>query len=54
MILVEKMVRFPHGLLEDLSVKIGEVEVHPDVIVLEMEESINLKKTILSYSWGHH
>ncbi|KAG7594047.1 Retrotransposon gag domain [Arabidopsis thaliana x Arabidopsis arenosa] len=38
LILADGSVRLPHGLLEDLPVKIGNVEVPTDFIVLEMDE----------------
>ncbi|KAG7559360.1 hypothetical protein ISN45_Aa05g009570 [Arabidopsis thaliana x Arabidopsis arenosa] len=42
LILADGSTRLPHGLLEDLPVKIGNVEVPTDFIVLEMDEdSIN-------------
>ncbi|KAG7585617.1 Retrotransposon gag domain [Arabidopsis thaliana x Arabidopsis arenosa] len=38
LILADRSVRLPHGLLEDLPIKIGNVEVPTDFIVLEMDE----------------
>ncbi|XP_023634063.1 uncharacterized protein LOC111829357 [Capsella rubella] len=38
LILADRTVRVPYGLLEDLPVKIGEVEVPTDFIVLEMDD----------------
>ncbi|KAG7564140.1 Aspartic peptidase domain superfamily [Arabidopsis suecica] len=38
LILADRSVRLPHGLLEDLPIKIGNVEIPTDFIVLEMDE----------------
>ncbi|KAG7543344.1 hypothetical protein ISN45_Aa07g032620 [Arabidopsis thaliana x Arabidopsis arenosa] len=38
LILADESVRFPHGLLEDLPIKIGNAEIPTDFIVLEMDE----------------
>jgi len=38
LILADRSIRIPHGLLEDLPVKIGTVEVPTDFVVLEMDE----------------
>jgi len=38
LILVDRCVRLPHGLLEDLPIKIGNVEVPRDFVVLNMDE----------------
>ncbi|XP_023638853.1 uncharacterized protein LOC111830603 [Capsella rubella] len=38
LILADIMVRVPHVLLEDLSVKTGEIEIPTDFIVLEMDD----------------
>ena len=38
MILADGSVRQPHGLLEDLPIKIGKVEVPTDFIILNMDE----------------
>ncbi|KAG7556837.1 Retrotransposon gag domain [Arabidopsis suecica] len=38
LILADGSVRLPHGLLEDVPIKIGNVEVPTDFIVLEMDE----------------
>ncbi|KAG7599421.1 Retrotransposon gag domain [Arabidopsis suecica] len=38
LILADESIRFPHGLLEDLPIKIGNAEIPTDFIVLEMDE----------------
>jgi len=38
LILADRSVRLPHGLLEDLPIKIGNVEVPTDFVVLNMDE----------------
>ncbi|KAG7531740.1 Retrotransposon gag domain [Arabidopsis suecica] len=38
LILADRSVRVPHGMLEDLPVKIGSVEIPTDFVVLEMDE----------------
>ncbi|KAG7572475.1 Retrotransposon gag domain [Arabidopsis suecica] len=38
LILADRSVRVPHGMLEDLPVKIGRVEIPTDFVVLEMDE----------------
>ncbi|XP_010436763.1 PREDICTED: uncharacterized protein LOC104720573 [Camelina sativa] len=38
LILADRSVRFPHGVLEDLPVRVGTVEVSIDFAVLEMDE----------------
>ncbi|XP_023634058.1 uncharacterized protein LOC111829355 [Capsella rubella] len=38
LILADRSVRLPHGLLEDLLIRIGVVEVPTDFVVLEMDE----------------
>ncbi|KAG7559515.1 Integrase catalytic core [Arabidopsis thaliana x Arabidopsis arenosa] len=38
LILADRSIRIPHGLLEDLPVMIGRVEVPTDFVVLEMDE----------------
>ncbi|KAG7552295.1 Retrotransposon gag domain [Arabidopsis thaliana x Arabidopsis arenosa] len=38
LILADESIRFPHGLLEDLPIKIGNAEIPIDFIVLEMDE----------------
>ncbi|XP_023645651.1 uncharacterized protein LOC111832585 [Capsella rubella] len=38
LILADRSVRLPHGLLEDLPIRIGVVEVPTDFVVLEMDE----------------
>ncbi|KAG7564187.1 Retrotransposon gag domain [Arabidopsis suecica] len=38
LILADRSVRLPHGLLEDLPIRIGNVEVPTDFIVLEIDE----------------
>ncbi|KAG7578971.1 Retrotransposon gag domain [Arabidopsis thaliana x Arabidopsis arenosa] len=38
LILADESIRFPHGLLEDLPLKIGNAEIPTDFIVLEMDE----------------
>lgn len=36
--LADRSIRLPHGLLEDLPIKIGNIEVPTDIVVLEMDE----------------
>ncbi|KAG7585701.1 Integrase catalytic core [Arabidopsis thaliana x Arabidopsis arenosa] len=38
LILADRSIRIPHGLLEDLPIKIGVVEIPTDFVVLEMDE----------------
>ncbi|KAG7567974.1 Integrase catalytic core [Arabidopsis thaliana x Arabidopsis arenosa] len=38
LILADRSVRVPHGMLEDLPVRIGRVEIPTDFVVLEMDE----------------
>ncbi|KAG7564179.1 Reverse transcriptase domain [Arabidopsis suecica] len=38
LILADRSVRIPHGLLEDLPIRIGVVEIPTDFVVLEMDE----------------
>ncbi|KAG7578694.1 Reverse transcriptase domain [Arabidopsis thaliana x Arabidopsis arenosa] len=38
LILADRSVRVPHGMLEDLPVRIGKVEIPTDFVVLEMDE----------------
>jgi len=38
LILAGRSIRIPHGLLEDLPVKIGSIEVPTDFVMLDMEE----------------
>ncbi|XP_024009448.1 uncharacterized protein LOC112084531 [Eutrema salsugineum] len=38
LVLADRSVRVPIGLLEDLPLRIGEIEIHTDFIVLEMDE----------------
>ncbi|KAG7567991.1 Retrotransposon gag domain [Arabidopsis thaliana x Arabidopsis arenosa] len=38
LILADRSVRVPHGMLEDLPVRIGRVEIPSDFVVLEMDE----------------
>jgi len=38
LILADRSVRVPHGMLEDLPVKIGSVKIPTDFVVLEMDE----------------
>ncbi|CAL9219118.1 unnamed protein product, partial [Arabidopsis halleri] len=38
LILADRSIRLPHGLLEDLPIKIGNVEVPTDFVVLDMDE----------------
>ncbi|XP_010490421.1 PREDICTED: uncharacterized protein LOC104768194 [Camelina sativa] len=38
LILADRSVRLPHGVLEDLTVRVGTVEVPTDFVVLEMDE----------------
>ncbi|KAG7536832.1 Retrotransposon gag domain [Arabidopsis suecica] len=38
LILVDRSIRIPHGLLEDLPIKIGVVEIPTDFVVLDMDE----------------
>ncbi|KAG7552350.1 Aspartic peptidase domain superfamily [Arabidopsis thaliana x Arabidopsis arenosa] len=38
LILADRSVRLPHGLLEDLPIKIGNLEVPTDFVVLDMDE----------------
>ncbi|KAL1214930.1 hypothetical protein V5N11_033023 [Cardamine amara subsp. amara] len=38
LVLADRSIRLPHGLLEDLPIRIGHVEVPTDFVVLEMDE----------------
>ncbi|KAG7530591.1 hypothetical protein ISN45_Un28g000010, partial [Arabidopsis thaliana x Arabidopsis arenosa] len=38
LILVDRLVRIPHGLLENLPIRIGAMEIPTDFVVLEMDE----------------
>ncbi|XP_024007269.1 uncharacterized protein LOC112083472 [Eutrema salsugineum] len=58
LVLADRSVRLPIGLLEDLPLRIGEIEIPIDFIVLEMDEEpvdpIHLRETLLGNSRSDH
>ena len=38
LILADRLVRIPHGVLEDLPVKVGSIDIPTDFVILEMDE----------------
>ncbi|CAA7037212.1 unnamed protein product [Microthlaspi erraticum] len=55
LILADRSVRIPHGILEDLPVRVGSVDVPTDFVVLEMDEEPKdplILGDFLGYSWS--
>ena len=53
--LADRSVKYPVGVLEDVLIKVGDLYVSVDFVILEMEEDtctlIILKRTFLATAW---